>query len=73
MLAWFYANPRLQVEVVNRQYGSSAPNRVRGLMRCPVCELELGVERQAGEVALRYSFKDWVNRCSCQRGDPALC
>jgi hypothetical protein len=48
-------------------------SRVRGLMRCPVCELELGVERQAGEVALRYSFKDWVNRCSCQRGDPALC
>jgi hypothetical protein len=42
-------------------------------MRCPVCELELGVERQASEVVLRYSFKDWADRCSYQRGDPVLC
>jgi hypothetical protein len=44
-------------------------------MRCPVCELELGVERQAGdgEVVLTYSFRDWVDRCSYQRGDPVLC
>jgi hypothetical protein len=42
-------------------------------MRCPVCQLELGVERQAGEVVLRYSFGDWVQRCSYQRGDPMLC
>ena len=42
-------------------------------MRCPVCELELGVEPQAGEVVLRYSLKDWAERCRYQRGDPALC
>ena len=48
-------------------------SRVGGLMRCPVCELELGVERQAGEVVLKYSFKDWAGRCRYQRGDPALC
>jgi hypothetical protein len=22
---------------------------------------------------LRYSFKDWADRCSYQRGDPVLC
>ena len=42
-------------------------------MRCPACELELGVERQAGEVVLKYSFEDWAGRCRYQRGDPALC
>ena len=44
-------------------------------MRCPVCQLELGVERQAGEreLVLKYSFKDWVERCGHQRGDPMLC
>jgi hypothetical protein len=42
-------------------------------MICPVCQLELGVERQAGEVVLIYSFGDWVQRCHYQRGDPVLC
>jgi hypothetical protein len=44
-------------------------------MRCPVCQLELGVERQAGEgeIVLTYSVKDWLERCSYQRGDPVLC
>ena len=44
-------------------------------MRCPVCQLELGVERQTGEreLVLKYSFKDWVERCGHQRGDPMLC
>jgi hypothetical protein len=42
-------------------------------MICPVCRLELGVERQAGEVVLTYRFGDWVERCSYQRGDPVLC
>ena len=43
-------------------------------MRCPVCKLELGVERQAGEeVVLTYSFRDWVQRCTYQQGTPVLC
>jgi hypothetical protein len=42
-------------------------------MRCPVCQLELGVERQAGEVVLTYSFKDWAERCRHQRIDPVSC
>ena len=42
-------------------------------MICPVCQLELGVERQAGEVVLTYSIGDWVQRCRYQRGDPVLC
>ena len=42
-------------------------------MICPVCGLELGVKRQAGEVVLTYSFKDWAERCSYQRGAPVLC
>ena len=39
-------------------------------MRCPVCQLELGVERQAGEVVLTYSFKDWAERCTLPAGRP---
>ena len=42
-------------------------------MICPVCQLELGVERQAGEVVLTYSVGDWVQRCTYQRGTPVLC
>ena len=42
-------------------------------MRCPVCQLEICVERQAGEVVLTYCFKDWAERCRYQRGDPILC
>jgi hypothetical protein len=42
-------------------------------MICPVCRLELGVERQAGEIVLTYSFGDWVQRCTNQRGAPVLC
>jgi hypothetical protein len=42
-------------------------------MICPVCGLELGVERQAGEMVLTYGIGAWVQRCTYQRGDPALC
>jgi len=43
-------------------------------MRCPVCQLELGVERRAEEVVLTYSFKDWGERCRCRAGgDPVWC
>jgi len=43
-------------------------------MRCPVCQLELGVERRADEVVLTYSFKDWGHRCRCRAGgDPVWC
>ena len=43
-------------------------------MRCPVCKLELGVERRANEVVLTYCFKDWGQRCRCRAGgDPVWC
>ena len=43
-------------------------------MRCPVCKLELGVERRANEVVLTYSFKDWGQRCRRRAGgDPVWC
>jgi len=43
-------------------------------MRCPVCQLELGIERRVDEVVLTYSFKDWGERCHCRAsGDPAWC
>ena len=43
-------------------------------MRCPICQLELGVERRAGELVLTYSFKEWMAACRCRdRGDPVLC
>ena len=43
-------------------------------MRCSVCQLELGVERRAGEVVLTYSFKDWGQHCRCSAGgDPVTC
>ena len=45
-----------------------------GLMRCPVCQLELGIERRAGELVLTYSFKEWLAICLCRdRGDPVFC
>jgi hypothetical protein len=45
-----------------------------GLMRCPVCHLELGVERRADEVVLTYSFTEWGQHCRCRAGgSPALC
>jgi hypothetical protein len=43
-------------------------------MICPVCQLELGIERRAGELVLTYSFMDWAAGCRCrQSGDPVLC
>jgi len=43
-------------------------------MICPVCRLELGVERQAGELVLTYSFKEWAVGCLRRdQGSPALC
>ena len=44
-------------------------------MRCPGCQLELGIERRADELVVTYSFKDWTAAgCHCrERGDPVLC
>jgi len=43
-------------------------------MICPVCRLELGIERRAGEVVLTYGLKEWPEDCCCRaRGAPALC
>jgi hypothetical protein len=43
-------------------------------MRCPVCELELGIERRTDEVVVTYHFEDWAQRCRCRsRGDPVSC
>jgi hypothetical protein len=43
-------------------------------MLCPVCQLELGVEHRAGELAVTYGFKDFRARCLCRdRGDPVFC
>ena len=41
-------------------------------MRCPVCKLELGVERRANEVVLTYSFKDWGSAAAVVPG-PIRC
>jgi len=47
---------------------------VEELMLCPVCQLELGVERRAGELMLTYSFRDLKARCLFgDRGDPVFC
>jgi hypothetical protein len=46
----------------------------RGSMRCPVCQLELGIERRDGEFTLTYNLSDWSKRCPCRdRGGPVLC
>ena len=43
-------------------------------MICPVCRLELGVERRADELVLTYRFEEWSAGCLCRaRGDPAWC
>ena len=43
-------------------------------MICPVCQLELGVERREGELVLTYSFKEWVADCRSRAGgDPVSC
>jgi hypothetical protein len=43
-------------------------------MICPVCTLELGVERRDDELVITYSFRDWEQRCRCRAGgDPAWC
>ena len=43
-------------------------------MICPVCRLELGVERRADELVLTYRFDEWTAGCRCRaRGDPAWC
>jgi hypothetical protein len=43
-------------------------------MICPVCQLEIGVERWEGELALTYNFKEWTARCLRRdKGSPALC
>jgi len=42
-------------------------------VRCRVCQLELDVEHQAGEVVLSYSFEDWTKYCCYKRGNPTLC
>ena len=43
-------------------------------MRCPVCQLELGVERRADELVLTYSFLEWAAACRSRAGgDPVWC
>ena len=43
-------------------------------MLCPVCQLELGVERRADELVLTYTWKEWAARCRNRaRGDPVSC
>jgi hypothetical protein len=43
-------------------------------MPCPLCQVELGIERREGELVLTYNFKDWRTHCACRdRGDPVLC
>ena len=41
-------------------------------MRCPVCGLELGVERRAEEHVVTYRFGDWRPRCP-NPDDPVIC
>jgi hypothetical protein len=43
-------------------------------MNCPVCQVQLGIERRADEVAVKYDLKDWSMRCPFRdRGDVLLC
>jgi len=43
-------------------------------MICPVCGLELGVERRADELMLTYGVNDWAAGCRHRAaGDPASC
>ena len=43
-------------------------------MICPVCQLEVGVERREGELALTWNMEDWKKSCVARdRGDPVLC
>ena len=41
-------------------------------MICPVCQLELGVERRAEELVVTYRFGDWRPQCPCP-GAPVMC
>ena len=41
-------------------------------MICPVCQLELGVERRAGELVVTYRFGDWRQQCPCP-DNPVMC
>jgi len=43
-------------------------------MICPVCKMELGIERREGELVLRWNVEDWRKRCANRdRDDPVLC
>jgi hypothetical protein len=43
-------------------------------MNCPVCQVQLGIERRVDEVAVEYDLKDWIMRCPFRdRGDALLC
>ena len=44
----------------------------REVMRCPTCQLDLGVERRADELVVTYHIGDWRARCP-NPDDPALC
>ena len=47
---------------------------VEEMVVCPVCQLELGVERRGGELTLTYIFRDLKARCLFgDRGDPVFC
>jgi hypothetical protein len=72
--AWKQAHLAMLVRLGKKRGRAAAGDVPRHgeLMRCPICRLEFGVERQTsdGDVVQRYSFKDWAERCSYQRGDP---
>ena len=43
-------------------------------LTCPVCWLEIAIERLSGEITLKYSVPEWKAQCTSQLGDgPALC
>ena len=41
-------------------------------MICPVCKLEVGVERRTDELVVTYRFGDWRPRCP-NPDDPVPC
>jgi hypothetical protein len=43
-------------------------------MTCPVCKLELGIERREGELVLTWNVEDWRKHCTSRDlGSPTLC
>jgi hypothetical protein len=43
-------------------------------MICPVCKLELEIERHEAELVLTWRVEDWTKSCVLRdRGDPGMC